>query len=85
MKPDVENCLYIGKEEIKLKSSFFELPFVKKVLENVDINNLRINPLILNAVHQDHVFELPQEAMCHGTSDRTNNEIYTIGDRVYSF
>jgi len=51
MKPDVENCLYIGKEEIKLKSSFFELPFVKKVLENVDINNLRINPLILNAVH----------------------------------
>ncbi|CDW86551.1 UNKNOWN [Stylonychia lemnae] len=85
MKQDVSNCMYIGKEEIKLQNTFFELPFVQKVLENVDISNIRINPLILNAVHQDHVITLPQDAICHGSSERTNVEIYTMGDRVYSY
>lgn len=36
MRQDVENCLYIGKEEISLEPSFFELPFVKKVLMFTD-------------------------------------------------
>lgn len=50
MNPNLENGLYIGKEEIKLKDSFYELPFVKQVLKNYDCE-IKLNPLILNAVH----------------------------------
>ena len=47
-----EPCLYIGKEEITLKDSFYEIPAVKQVMKEFGLENTRfVSPLILNAVH----------------------------------
>lgn len=47
-----EPALYIGKEEITLKDSFYEIPAVRQVLKEFGLENTRfMSPLILNAVH----------------------------------
>ena len=38
--------------------------------------------LIVPAVHSEHVTKLPKGAMCLGSSDKTKNEIWTLGGRV---
>jgi GMP synthase-like glutamine amidotransferase len=58
--------LYIGKETIELKDSFFELPYVKSQIGCVDASCL--NPLYVNEVHGDHVTALPEGAVLHGSS-----------------
>ena len=34
-------------------------------------------------MHGDHIAVLPKEAINHGSSIRTENEIYSIGDRIF--
>ena len=41
--------------------------------------------LIVHAVHGDHVATLPQGAVNLGYSDRTENEIWRIEDKVLAF
>jgi len=51
MNPD-EYCMYIGKEEITLNDSFYEIPAVKQVMKEFGVENTKfMSPLILNAVH----------------------------------
>ena len=50
MIPGTEDCLYIGKEEIKVNDSFYELPQVKHVLKDYN-GDFKFNPLVINAVH----------------------------------
>lgn len=85
IRKEDEPALYIGKEEITLNESFYEIPAVKQVLKEFGLENTRfMSPLILNAVHQDHVSTPPPNAIVHGTSKRTDVEIYTIDDRVFT-
>jgi GMP synthase-like glutamine amidotransferase len=44
-----------------------------------------MDKLYVCAVHGDHVSKLPEGAILHGSSSTTQNEIYTIGDRVLCF
>jgi GMP synthase-like glutamine amidotransferase len=44
-----------------------------------------VDRLYVCAVHGDHVSKLPEGAILHGSSLRTHNEIYTIGERVLCF
>eukprot|EP00347_Sterkiella_histriomuscorum_P018325 403345936 len=86
MIPGEEECLYIGKEEITLKDSFYEIPAVKQVMKEFGLENTKLEgPLIINAVHQDHVLIPPPNAIVHGSSQRTEVELYTIEDRVFTF
>ena len=38
--------------------------------------------LVIHAVHGDHISQLPENAVCLGSSERTENEIWKLGDRV---
>lgn len=83
----MDSGFYLGKEAIELKSSFFELPYVRQALSGLSDDHMKLlNTLNVNAVHQDHVALLPEIFTNHGSSERTNNEIYTLGeDRVLCF
>ena len=75
--------LFMGKEIIKLQDSFFDLPYVKYALKDLASDQLaRLNPLIVNCCHGDHVSKFPDEAVLHGSSERTDHELWTIGDRI---
>lgn len=41
-----------------------------------------LQPFYINEVHGDHVVELPEKAILHGSSDRTRVEIWSMEDRV---
>mmetsp|Transcript_31982 Transcript_31982/g.23645 ORF Transcript_31982/g.23645 Transcript_31982/m.23645 type:complete len:92 (-) Transcript_31982:163-438(-) len=68
--------LFIGKEIIQVKSDFFDLPFVKRVISKP------IDELILHEVHGDHVTALPPGAKLFGSSETTNCELWTLGENV---
>ena len=72
--------LFCGKETIRLNQSFYDLPFVKEVVgENLDEEQVEImNNFHCNAVHGDHVVTVPDEAVIHGSSDRTDIELWTL-------
>lgn len=75
--------LFCGKEEVKLNQSFFDLPFVKSALRYIHKDELEtFNTLIVNAVHGDHVICVPDGAVVHGSSERTNTELWTLDNRV---
>ena len=85
--------IYIGKETIDLREEFFEEPFVKASLDEFILASpepekylsqfkLELGSLIVHAVHGDHVAVLPQNAVNLGYSDRTENEIWRVEDRV---
>ena len=77
--------LFIGKEIIRLQDSFFELPYVKHALKDLREDQIaRLNPMVINCCHGDHVAKRPDQAVLYGSSDRTENEIWTIEDRVLS-
>ena len=84
---------FIGKEEIELRQEFFEEPFVRRVIDNfvqsqdeperyMEQLKSQMSSLIVHTVHGDHVALLPQGAVNLGYSDRTENEIWRIDDRV---
>ena len=54
--------MYIGKEQIALADSFLTLPFVKEATKGYDWS-VSLNPMIINAVHSDHVTILPKDAI----------------------
>ncbi|CDW71898.1 UNKNOWN [Stylonychia lemnae] len=77
--------LFIGKETIKVESSFFKLPFVDELLKDATDECLSdLQPLYINEIHGDHVTELPPDAELHGTSERTQVEIWTLKDRIFA-
>jgi hypothetical protein len=61
MRDDVESCMYIGKEEITISDEFLSLPYFREATKGYDWS-VSLNPLIINAVHQDHVAVLPEDA-----------------------
>ena len=84
---------FIGKEVIELRQEFFEEPFVRRIIDDFINQNdsqerymeqlkLQMGTLIVHTVHGDHVAMLPQGAVNLGYSDRTENEIWRIDDRV---
>lgn len=84
---------FIGKETIDLREEFFEEPFVKSVIDEfvqtsenpekqLEILKQELGSLIVHAVHGDHVAVLPHGAVNLGYSDRTENEIWRIDNRV---
>ena len=56
---------------------------MKRIIENLRDEELaKLSTFNVNAVHGDHVVALPEGAQLHASSERTENEIYTIADRV---
>jgi GMP synthase-like glutamine amidotransferase len=86
--------MYIGKETIELTDQFLELDYVKhefnqKVApadpnKSFLIENLKeeLKLQVLPSCHGEHVSKLPPDATLGGSSKRTPNEIWTIGNRV---
>ena len=84
---------YIGKEIIELRQEFFEETFVRRIINEFihsknepdryleQLKHL-MGTLIVHTVHGDHVALLPNGAVNLGYSDRTENEIWRIEDRV---
>jgi len=68
-----------GGDLITTQSSFFELDYVKSVGFNGNF------PFVIGKAHGDHIVELPTGAVLHGSSDVTNVELFTIGDKVLAF
>ena len=76
-----------------MREEFFEEPFVKSVIDEfvqtsenpekqLEILKQELGSLIVHAVHGDHVAVLPHGAVNLGYSDRTENEIWRIDNRV---
>lgn len=77
--------LFLGKEIISLQSAFFDLPYVKHTLKDLsEEERQRLNPLIVNCVHQDHVSIIPPSVTLHGSSPRTPHELWTLDNRILS-
>lgn len=85
--------IYIGKEVIEVREIFFDKIFVRHVIEDfiesqTDPGHYRsqfkieLGSLIVHTVHGDHVSVLPQGATNLAYSDRTENEIWMIDERV---
>lgn len=82
------NGLYTGKENLTISESFLKLPSVEEALRSVvldeDINLLKTltdkKELNVIAVHRDHAMTLPEEAVLHASSSRTDVEIYSVRD-----
>ena len=75
--------LYIGKESINLRKSFFGLNYVAEQMEGLDEEEQGdMESIGILKVHTDMVAKLPDKAILHGSSNRCHNEIWTIADRV---
>jgi GMP synthase-like glutamine amidotransferase len=78
--------LWLLKEEVFLENSFYDLPYVKKVLGNLDDDQMeKIKPLVFHAVHGDHVSKLPDFGVLYGSSERTPVEIWGVENRILAF
>jgi hypothetical protein len=90
----IDMPIYMGKETLNFgeKSSFFELSYVKKVLEGISDDEIHANlsPFVLNCVHGDNVSIAPQtfkddSLFAHqASSERTQNELWTYGEKILS-
>lgn len=76
-----------------MREEFFDEPYVKSVIDEfvqtsedpekyLEILKQELGSLVVHAVHGDHVAVLPHGAVNLGYSDRTENEIWRIDDRV---
>ena len=85
--------LFIGKETIDLREEFFAQPFVHAVIDEfiqtsedpvryLEQLKIELGSLVVHAVHGEHIAVLPSGAVNLGYSDRTENEIFIIEDRI---
>jgi GMP synthase-like glutamine amidotransferase len=65
-----------GGEVLKVRSEFYELPFVKG--SKLDA----AKQLVIAQAHSDHIVELPASAKHYASSENTNVEIYTINNNI---
>jgi len=68
-----------GQDELVIKSEFYEHEYIR--MAGIDTKK----PLFIAQSHGDHIVELPPRAVHHGSSVKTNVEIYTIGSHVLAF
>jgi len=65
-----------GGEVLKVKSEFYELPYVK----NSKLDAAK--QLVVAQAHSDHIIELPATAKHYASSDNTNIEIFTVNNNI---
>ena len=68
-----------------MRKHFFQHNWVKEHLEGIDEEDLdEMQRIGILKAHTDMVSKLPEGASLQGSSNRTHNEIWTIGDRVFA-
>ena len=72
---------FAGKKDVKLHDSFFELPFVKRVITN-DQHRELFREVVIIGVHSDEVIRIPEGATVHASATGCDVECFTVGDNV---
>jgi GMP synthase-like glutamine amidotransferase len=75
----MERGLYRGADTLNIRPEFFEIDYLK------DLGLDSTKPLVIGEAHQDHIVELPSEAICYASSKTAEVEVYTIGSNVLAF
>ena len=75
----------LGRELIISTNEFFEQRWVKKYMNDNELDKNTFPKIVLQESHGDHVKELPKGAALLASSASCNVEFYCIGERVLAF
>lgn len=75
----------LGRELIVPTNEFYEQRWVKKYMNDKNLDRKSFPNIVLQESHGDHVKDLPKGATLLASSDSCKVEFYCIGDRVLAF
>ncbi|TNV85281.1 hypothetical protein FGO68_gene2777 [Halteria grandinella] len=81
--PEVRQKI-IGREYIKVTEAFYEMPYVKKYMEDKGFTKDTMPKIVLQQSHGDQVCILPPSATLLGYSDFCAIEMFGVGERLLS-